>query len=119
MSNWIGGTALDAWRQDKLPVNSALHNLREIVKEFTLLEDHLFHPEKQCGSCIQKHLLKVEALFEEAVSMDETGEFATYTTGAADSIRALWAAANSGKMTSDEIGQIIRSARRELQHAIP
>ena len=51
--------------------------------------------------------------------MDETGEFAVYTAGAAESIRAIWAAVNSGKVTADEVGQIIRAARRELQHAIP
>lgn len=101
-----------------LPVNTPAHNLREIVKEMVLLEDHLFHPEKRCGSCIIKHLLKIEALFEEAVSMDEERTFAEITDGAADSIRALLSAIEKSALSADETGQIIRAARRALQDAI-
>jgi hypothetical protein len=117
--SWIGGEKLLAYRQSGLlPVNDAAHNLREIVKEMLLLEDHLFHPEKRCGSCIIKHLLKIEALFEEAVSMDETGEHAEITAGAAEEIRALIAAINDSAVSPTETGQIIRAARRALQDAI-
>lgn len=49
------------------------HNLREIAKEFLLLEDHLAQPAKHCPDCIRKHLLKGEALAEEAVQLDRDG----------------------------------------------
>jgi hypothetical protein len=37
------------------------------------LEDHLAQPAKHCPDCIRKHLLKSEALAEEAVQLDEDG----------------------------------------------
>jgi hypothetical protein len=49
------------------------HNLREMAKELLLLEDHLAQPAKHCPDCIRKHLLKTEALAEEAVQLDEDG----------------------------------------------
>jgi len=45
-------------------------NLREIVKQFILLEDHLVHPYKFCLDCIRKHLMTVEALAEEIPALE-------------------------------------------------
>ena len=117
--SWIGGERLLPFKDSgMMPVNETAHNLREILKEMVLLEDHLFHPEKRCGSCIIKHLLKIEALFEEAVSMDEEGTYAEITDGAADSIRALIKGINASAFSAPEAGQIIRAARRVLQDAV-
>jgi hypothetical protein len=55
------------WLQDPL------FNLREVCKQLLLLEDHLFHKEKQCPDCIRKHLLMIEALADEAVALDPIG----------------------------------------------
>ena len=51
-------------------LNSAEFNVREISKQFLLLEDHLSDDEKFCVDCIRKHLMMSEALAEEAVAMD-------------------------------------------------
>jgi hypothetical protein len=56
-----------------LDVFDPRHNLREMAKELILLEDHLAQPAKHCPDCIRKHLLKAEALAEEAVQLDEDG----------------------------------------------
>lgn len=56
-----------------LDVFDPKHNLREMSKELLLLEDHLAQPAKHCPDCIRKHLLKTEALAEEAVQLDEDG----------------------------------------------
>lgn len=48
-------------------------NLRDVVKQMLLLEDHLLHADRRCPDCIRKHLLKIEALVEEARSLDTTG----------------------------------------------
>jgi ribosomal protein L12E/L44/L45/RPP1/RPP2 len=56
-----------------LDVFAPRHNLREMAKELILLEDHLAQPAKHCPDCIRKHLLKAEALAEEAVQLDEDG----------------------------------------------
>jgi hypothetical protein len=63
------------YEQKMQPIMDPLFNVREICKEFTLLEDHLNQPEKRCHDCINKHLLKVEALAEEAISLDQVKSF--------------------------------------------
>ena len=59
--------------QDKLlPVMDPKFNLREICKQCILLEDHLTHDEKRCFDCCVKHFLTIEALAEEAITLDPT-----------------------------------------------
>jgi hypothetical protein len=65
--------ALAAEPKGLLDVFDPRHNLREMAKELILLEDHLAQPAKHCPDCIRKHLLKSEALAEEAVQLDEDG----------------------------------------------
>jgi hypothetical protein len=65
--------ALAAEPKGLLDVFDPRHNLREMAKELILLEDHLAQPAKHCPDCIRKHLLKAEALAEEAVQLDEDG----------------------------------------------
>jgi hypothetical protein len=57
-----------------LPVLNPNFNLREICKQCILLEDHLFQDRKRCSDCIKKHLLTMEALAEEAITLDKNGE---------------------------------------------
>ncbi|MAG27715.1 hypothetical protein CMI47_19460 [Candidatus Pacearchaeota archaeon] len=52
------------------PLMDPMFNVREMCKEFTLIEDHLNHDNKRCFDCINKHFLKCEALAEEAISLD-------------------------------------------------
>lgn len=44
-------------------------NAREICKEMVLLEKHLNEPHQRCRDCISKHMLTIEALAEEAISL--------------------------------------------------
>jgi hypothetical protein len=55
---------------ERLTIMDALFNLREIAKQLLMVEDHLNHPHKLCPDCLRKHLMTVEALAEEAVSLD-------------------------------------------------
>lgn len=57
----------------RLSLHDPLFNLREVAKQLVLLEDHLSHPHKACFDCIRKHLLTIEALAEEATSLDMDG----------------------------------------------
>ena len=59
------------------PVNDASYNLKQIIIQMLLLEDHLFHKEKQCTSCIKKHILMIEGLADEGITLDISN---TYTT---------------------------------------
>lgn len=68
-----GSRALASEPKGLLNVFDPRHNLREMAKELVLLEDHLAQPAKHCPDCIRKHLLKTEALAEEAVQLDTNG----------------------------------------------
>ena len=58
-----------------LPVLDPCFNMREICKQCILLEDHLFQTEKRCTDCIKKHFLTIEALGEEAITLDKENEY--------------------------------------------
>jgi hypothetical protein len=51
-------------------LSTAEFNVREVTKQLLLLEDHMFDVTKRCNDCIKKHLMTVEALSEEAVTLD-------------------------------------------------
>lgn len=55
------------------PVLNPFYNLSKILKECTLLEDHLRDPKERCADCITKHSTKIAALFEEAQGLDVDG----------------------------------------------
>lgn len=93
-------------------VNNPLFNAREAAKQAILLEGHLFDPRQQCVDCIRKHFLHLEALLEEAVTLDKNGGH-KYLHGIPRQIRALIAAYNAGVMPS-KIAQGLRTIRKKL-----
>ena len=103
-----------------LPIMSPLFNLREICKQMSLLEDHLNNPRKRCSDCIRKHFLTIEALFEEAVSLDRELKYDELLTGKAQLIRELQAKWIDCRETSHShsrhlsIAQELRSVRKEF-----
>lgn len=88
-----------------------LFNLREICKQSALLEDHLNNPRKRCHDCIRKHFLTIEALFEEAVSLDETGKWSEQFDGKADFVRRLQERWIDG-VEPTKLAQDLRSMRK-------
>ena len=58
-----------------LPIMDPMYNMREFCKQSILLEDHLTHPRKSCSDCIKKHSLSLEALAEEACTLDNNGKY--------------------------------------------
>jgi len=103
-----------------LPIMSPLFNLRESVKQMSLLEDHLNNPRKRCPDCIRKHFLTIEALFEEAISLDKRFEFVELLDGKAEKIRLLQGCWIDLKDTDRShlaylvIAQILRKLRKEF-----
>ena len=102
-----------------LPVMSPLFNLREICKQSALLEDHLNNPRKRCPDCIRKHFLTIEALYEEATSLDKKFEYEDYLDGKAQIMRDLqarWIDSKDTKKyhpTCGQISQELRVMRKE------
>lgn len=82
-------------------------NLREIVKQLVLLEDHLAQPPKFCADCILKHLFAVEAYAEEAVNLGGVD------TGLGVQAQ-LWMRAFVEGVVPESIGQDVRRVRKEL-----
>lgn len=52
-----------------LPVLRPCQNMRDIIKQLALLEDHMYHPQKRCPDCIRKHFLTIEGLAEECSTL--------------------------------------------------
>ena len=99
-----------------LPIMSPLYNLREICKQMSLLEDHLNNVRKRCPDCIRKHFLTIEALFEEAISLDREQEYMEVLEGKAQDIRDLqgqWIDNDSNENYLN-IAQSLRSLRKDF-----
>ena len=96
-----------------LDIFNPLHNVKEICKEFVLLEDHLQAPEKKCPDCIRKHLLKAEAFAEEAIALDKTGEHLAVCKPLPTAIREIQNAFMKGE-NDHRLGQRVRKLRKKL-----
>jgi len=99
--------------EDLLPIMHPLFNLREICKQCALLEDHLNNERKRCHDCIRKHFLTIEALFEEALSLDTKQKWESLLEGKADFVRDLqerWIDEEDPR----EIAQALRDIRKDF-----
>lgn len=97
----------------RLPLTDPLFNLREIAKQMVLLEDHLAHPYKLCPDCVRKHLLTIEALAEEAVSLDQMGILQGVGEQLAEQTRC-WIEAYQDQAPVADLAQQVRAARKKL-----
>ena len=97
----------------RLGITDSAFNLREIAKNLILLEDHLYHPNKFCPDCIRKHLLTVEALAEEAVTLGQTAVWQDISESIAEQARN-WLVDVTEEKGSREIADSIRQYRKAL-----
>lgn len=96
-----------------LPILEPLHNMREIVKQIILLEDHLFQKSKRCEDCICKHFLTIEALSEEAITLDKDKKHFDYLETLPDRVREIQKMYIAKKDTC-EVAQELRNIRKEM-----
>lgn len=97
-----------------LDVFNPQFNIKEVCKEFVLLEDHLSAPGKHCPDCIRKHLLRAEAFSEEAIALDKTGEWKDLLTELPQQIRDIGDEYMTDGCDKHMIGQKVRSMRKKL-----
>lgn len=97
------------------PVNEPDYNLKQVVIQMLLLEDHLFHREKQCSSCIKKHILMIEGLAEEGITLDQGN---TYTSTFETILDAMTEVEKIYKKEPLIAGQRIRELRRQFINLI-
>ena len=96
-----------------MPVNDPEHNLREIIKQLLLVEDHMFQDDKKCIPCIRKHLLTIEALGEEGVTLDVENKYTAHFNEVIHMMRKL----ELSKDFSNTSAQEVRELRRNLMSA--
>lgn len=96
-----------------LPILHYKYNLREIVKQIILLEDHLINEKKQCHDCIIKHFLAIEALSEEALTLNKNLTKDSPMYSLPDEIRKLQRLWYDNKETKTiETAQALRKIRK-------
>lgn len=100
-------------KPDLLPIMHPLYNMREVCKQTALLEDHLNNERKRCTDCIRKHFLTIEALLEEAVSLDNKAKWSDLLDGKVELVRDCQARWIDGEDPCD-IAQDLRVVRKEL-----
>lgn len=104
---------LSQYKMKRPPINSALFNVREITKQLLLLEEHLTDPEKFCVDCIRKHLMMVEALAEEAMTMDPRSKWTAHAHDLARLSRQIQTAFSDG-VRNPILSEKIRAKRKQL-----
>lgn len=99
-----------------LPVLEPKFNMREMCKQSILLEDHLFQTGKRCEDCICKHFLTIEALAEEALTLDKDKKYKDYLQDLPDRIRKIQSDYINLEDKNDvhEIAQQLRVIRKEM-----
>lgn len=98
-----------------LPVMDPKFNLREICKQCILLEDHLSHNEKRCFDCCVKHFLTIEALAEEAITLENQPhcEKILNLPSRVRSLQSKWY--NDPHQNSHMVSQELRQIRKDFQ----
>lgn len=105
--------------REQLDLDDPMHNVREIVKQLILLEDHLNCADKRCMDCIKKHLLAAEALAEEAVSLAACRPCSAPIEGLSDILRRIYADVTSMQGCDlTGVSDTVRTVRKQLQSRV-
>ena len=92
------------------PVMNPVYNMKEIVKQSILLEEHINNERKRCIDCITKHFLHIIGLAEEAISLDpDTASYRTY----AQSYRTVFQMWQTNREDT-EVPKRLRVIRKQL-----
>lgn len=94
-----------------LDLRDPRYNLREVAKQWLLLEEHLSDPEKFCRDCIVKHAALAEAYAGEAFQLDSEKRYTALISDALMSCRRIHEALRN---EAPEVASIVRQARKSL-----
>lgn len=112
----------------QLGILDPLFNIREVIKNLLLLEQHLFVPSQRCVQCIRKHTLLIEAFLDEAYSLDKTLEYADVLQKAKQALSQITDrvcdltppkhddvdASENRNVIFNDLGQMVRDMRKPL-----
>jgi len=100
------------------PVSDPEYNIKQIIKQSLLLEDHLIERSKRCKDCIAKHFLTIIALSEEALSLAGTNTrkypFIGDNQCFYDDLFEKWLKAKTDHRNQLYIAEQIRKHRKQL-----
>lgn len=109
-----GGKPEPEPKRKLMPIMDPAFNMREVAKQCILLEEHLNQKAKRCKDCQKKHMLTIEGLLEEAISLDKKQKM----TKEIEELIYKWFNIEknyaSGKDTDKETAQKIRKFRKPL-----
>lgn len=100
-------------------VNDPSYNMKNVIKQSILLEEHIAEKNKYCISCIVKHFNHIIGLCEEAVWLaerDREGKY-PYLEQSVDYYTKLfekWLAARNDERVKVEVLSALRERRRAL-----
>lgn len=103
-----------------LPVLRPCQNMRDIIKQLALLEDHMYHPQKRCPDCIRKHFLTIEGLAEECSTLCNPNAILPESRSIATKIRVLhhaWEARPKDARVTEYIAGRLRKLRKCLMRS--
>lgn len=95
------------------PVTDPHYNLRQCAKDMMLCEEHLSVANKRCYECIQKHFMRIEALLEEALTLDKGGELPASVSDMVRVVTSLHDAAMGGA-DPERLAQDLRKLRKAI-----
>lgn len=100
------------------PVNDPDYNMRNVVKQSILLEEHLAEKNKYCKGCICKHFNHIIGLLEEGVWLAEknVGKYPYLADSPSYYQQAFdkWLANKDDDTTRLEVLSLVRERRRKL-----
>jgi hypothetical protein len=91
-------------------------NLREMAGNMILLEDHLFHEGKRCEDCIKKHLMTIDFLGSEAITLDKGRKYADIISKTNSEFRQFFKdlarELDKGTLTDEDCCQLAQNLRK-------
>jgi len=100
------------------PVSEPEYNMKEIVKQSLLLEDHLAQKRKRCKDCIAKHFMTIIALSEEAVCLagTKTSKYPLMDSNASyyQTLFDQWLRDKDGDQNQMVVEEQLRERRKQL-----
>lgn len=100
-----------------LPVLRPCQNMRDIIKQMALLEDHMFQPTKRCKDCIRKHFLTIEGLAEECATLCKPTAILPETRDITSNVRILhhaWEHRPKDAVMNEHVAGRLRKMRKNL-----
>lgn len=99
-------------------VSDPAYNMKQIIKQSILLEEHLVQPKKRCRDCISKHFIHINGLHEEALWLANENcnkyPFLAETTGFYSDQFDEWLNSYDDEKTIMKIASKLRDIRKKL-----